>query len=80
MRTTLDIDIDVLAAAKEIAKREHKTAGQFISQLLREALRVRAARGAEERPGNSLGFRTIPAGGAPVTSQLVNEMRDELGI
>ena len=80
MRTTLDIDIDVLAAAKEIAKREHKTAGQFISQLAREALRVRAVRDAVEQPSEHLGFRAIPAGGATVTNQLINEMRDELGV
>ena len=80
MRTTLDIDVDVLTAAKEVAKREHKTAGQFISQLAREALQARALRDAAERPCEALGFRAIPAGGATVTSQLVNEMRDELGI
>lgn len=80
MRTTLDIDVDVLAAAKEVAKREHKTAGQFISQLAREALQVRALRDAAERPCDALGFRAIPAGGATVTNQMVNEMRDELGI
>lgn len=80
MRTTLDIDVDVLTAAKEVAKREHKTAGQFISQLAREALQARALRDAAERPCEALGFRAIPAGGTTVTSQLVNEMRDELGI
>ena len=79
MHTTLDIDNDVLAAAKEVAKLEDKTAGQLISELLREALRARAARGAE-KPRNSLGFRTIPAGGRTVTSQLINEMREELNL
>ena len=31
MRTTLDLDDDVLASAKEIARRENKTAGQVLS-------------------------------------------------
>ena len=38
MRTTIDIDDDVLHAAKERARREHKTAGQVVSELLRLAL------------------------------------------
>jgi predicted nucleic acid-binding protein len=44
MRTTLDIDEDVLQAAKEIARREKKTAGQVVSMLARSAGRPRAAR------------------------------------
>jgi hypothetical protein len=39
MRTTLDIEDDVLQAAKELAKREGGTAGQIISALARQALR-----------------------------------------
>ena len=38
MRTTLDLDEDVLASAKEIARRENKTAGQVLSELARRAL------------------------------------------
>jgi hypothetical protein len=33
MRTTLDIDDDVLTAAKELAAAENKTAGRIISDL-----------------------------------------------
>ena len=38
MRTTLDIEDDVLAAAKEMASRQRLSAGQLISLLLREAM------------------------------------------
>lgn len=38
MRTTLDIAEDVLAAAKELARRENKTAGEVISVLARAGL------------------------------------------
>jgi hypothetical protein len=38
MRTTLDIDDDVLQAAKERARAEKKTAGQVLSELARQAL------------------------------------------
>lgn len=38
MRTTLDIDDDILQAAKELARAENKTAGQVLSQLARKGL------------------------------------------
>ena len=79
MRTTLDIDEDVLTAAKELARRQRKTAGKLASELMREALRNRAMRTSTAVRGRH-GFRPIPAGGSPVTNELVNDMRDELGV
>jgi len=38
VRTTLDIDDDVLQAAKELAVARRKTTGQVLSELAREAL------------------------------------------
>ena len=38
MRTTLNIEDDVLAAAKELSSRQRLSAGQLISRLLREAM------------------------------------------
>lgn len=38
MRTTLDIDDDVLQAAKEIAAMRQKTAGQIISEYARKGM------------------------------------------
>ena len=38
MRTTLDIDDDILQAAKELARVEKKTAGQVLSELARKGL------------------------------------------
>jgi len=38
MRTTLDLDDDVLQAAKELAAMRGKTAGQIASELMRKAL------------------------------------------
>ena len=79
MRTTLDIDDDLLAAAKEVAKRERRTAGQIVSDLMREALRARASLPAAAIPRRDLyGFRPIPAGGAVVTNELVDKLREEL--
>lgn len=42
MRTTLDIDEDVLVAAKELAAVHNKTAGKVLSELARKALRPSA--------------------------------------
>jgi hypothetical protein len=43
MRTTLNIDDDVLRAVKELAKLTSSTAGRVISDLARQSLEVRRA-------------------------------------
>ena len=43
MRTTLDIDNDILAAAKEVARHERRSAGAVISELARKGLSMQAA-------------------------------------
>ena len=65
MRTTLDIDDDVLLAAKELGSVHGQTAGQVVSSLLRKALAaprtVRVRNGVPlvpKRPGTSEG-RTL---------------------
>ena len=80
MRTTLDIDNDVLTVATTLARREGKPAGQFVSELLREALRGRAGRKEEGQSRERYGFRPIPAGGTVVTNDIVNDIRDGLGV
>lgn len=81
MRTTLNIDDDVLAAAKELARRERSTAGKLVSDLVREALRARAGSAGESRAQRDLfGFKPIPAGGSVVTNELVDELREEVGV
>ena len=79
MRTTLDIDEDVLAATKEIAKRQRKPAGKQGPELMPEALQLHAGRTLPKSSGRH-GFRPIPSGRAPVSNELVDKMRDELGL
>ena len=43
VRTTLDLDDDMLQAAKEIGAMHGKTAGQVLSELARKALEPRQA-------------------------------------
>lgn len=73
MRTTLAIDDDVLAAAKHLAEREHKTIGEVISMLARQGL-VRAS-GSSKAERN--GIPLLRPGAVPVTMELVNQLRDE---
>ncbi len=80
MRTTLDIDDDVLSAAKALAAQERKPVGQFVSELLRGALPARGGGATDGRPRERYGFRPIPAGGAVVTDEVVNGIRDDLGV
>ncbi len=74
MRTTLDIDDDVLQAAKELGALHGKTAGQMVSELARRALVPAAS------PRLRNGVPLLPrrtAGGLKPTMRLVNELRDE---
>ena len=80
IRTTLDIDDDVLSAAKALAAHERKPVGQFVSELLRGALPTRGGGATAGGPRERYGFRPIPAGGAVVTDEIVNGIRDDLGV
>ena len=78
MRTTLDIEDDVLAAAKELAQRERLSTGQIISRLARQALTGGPAPG---RSGRSVGgFRPLPNRGVLVSNELVNKLREAEGV
>lgn len=76
MRTTLDIDEDVLNAAKELARRENASAGQVVSRLLREIL----TRTAETGSRSATGFRPFSQPGKVVTNDQVNTLRDSEGV
>ncbi len=73
MRTTLDIDEDVLMAAKEKAARTHISIGKALSDLARQAL-TRTPEGAQ-RNGLPL-FPVQPSAGV-VTLELVNQLRED---
>ena len=75
MRTTLDIDDDVLHAAKELARREKKTAGAVISELTRKALG--APPPSARQPKAVHGFRPFPRRGGIVTNAQIDKLREE---
>lgn len=74
VRTTLDLDDDVLQAAKELAAARGTTAGKIISELARRALTP--ARTARVRNGVPVLARR-PAGARRPTMKQVNELRDD---
>lgn len=76
MRTTLAIDDDILAAAKHLADREHKSIGVVISELARQGLNKKDAR-ASKPVRNGVPLLAVGASGSPVTLELVNQLRDE---
>ena len=78
MRTTLDLDDDVLASAKEIGLREKKTAGKVLSELARQALTQGAGATARSSPAR-FGFKPFASRGAVVTDELIRKLRDEDG-
>jgi hypothetical protein len=79
MRTTLDIEDDVLQAAKELAQRAGSTAGQVISDLARRGLAVPST-----KPKNSSGTRggvpVLPSRGEVVTLERTEKLMDEEGV
>lgn len=92
MRTTLNIDDDLLIAVREMAKRESKTAGAMVSELLRDSLTGaadgRAMAGVadvvtpyEAAPAALVahGFRPFPKRGGIVTNTLIDRLREETG-
>ncbi len=84
MRTTLDIDDDILQAAKELAEAERKSVGQVLSELARKALSHDLV--APVTPGEDGhvpfvlkdGLYVLPKRGAFVTNALVRKLQEEL--
>ena len=74
MRTTLDIDEDILESAKAIAANRGTTMGRVISDLARASLTPRRS---ARRVRN--GVRLFPPrkGARLVTPEMVNRLRDE---
>jgi len=74
MRTTLEIDDDILGAAKELARREKKTAGKVISELARSGIQTHRGKTIQKIRN---GFEILPAGDRVVTPQLVQKILEE---
>jgi len=73
MRTTLDIDEDVLLAAKDLARQQGIPAGKVLSNLARKGLKT----GRASRSRNGVPVFPSRRGVPVITLELVNRLRDE---
>jgi hypothetical protein len=76
MRTTLEIDDDVLQAAKELAAKQSSTAGQVISSLARKALNLSSNPAAQSRSG----VPVLPSRGEVISLEHVRKLMDREGV
>ena len=79
MRTTLDIEDDVLQAAKELAQREGGTAGKIISTLARRGLAAPAMK-LKKSPATRGGVPLLASRGEVVTLERVQKLMDQEGV
>ena len=84
MRTTLDIDDDVLYAAKELAAKERKTAGKVLSEFFRRAIQTGDSSTATPNPGQPYalknGIPILPSRGEVVTCEHIKRIMEDEGI
>jgi hypothetical protein len=83
MRTTLDIDDELLATVKELARRRGCTTGQVVSAMLRKTLAVGGRSTSRRLPSACTGvsgFRPFPArSGVLVTDDHLTALREDAG-
>lgn len=80
MRTTLDIDDDVLAVIKDVAAARKISAGKAASELIRKALAEPVSRGVSDAAQEEYildGFPVFPSGGGKITHEQIRKLMDE---
>ena len=82
MRTTIDIEDDVLAAAKELARGQHVSAGYLVSRLLREAMSGMSVQVSPSPQATQAfaGFQPFPSQGILITDAQIDALRDIEGV
>ena len=75
MRTTLNIDDNVLNAARNLAVRQRKSLGEILSALARQSLRQELPK---SQTRNGIPLLPLKQDASPVTPELVNQLRDEI--
>lgn len=72
MRTTLELDDDLVAVAKELAATENRSLGAVVSELARRGLTP-----ARVEAEGDLPVIRVPAGTSPITPEMVRRGLDE---
>jgi hypothetical protein len=73
VRITVDLDADILAAAKQLAVKRQESIGRVVSDLVRQTLQSQPEM--KVRPG-SIPVLPRKPDARPVTSQMVTELMD----
>lgn len=77
MRTTIRIDDDVLFAVQERALREKRSAGQVVSDLVRQALNAQGRLPDDHSGTGRHGFQPLPHRGAAISNALIDRLRED---
>lgn len=77
MRTTINIDDDVLLAARGLARRDGTSIGAVISDLARKGLNGGPRSNSAAKEDGFYGFRPLPKRGRPVTNELIDRLRED---
>ena len=72
MRTTLQLDEDVLAAARALAERQGRTLGEVVSELARKGLAPAAA----SKTRNGIRLMPVRPDARPTSLEDINQLRD----
>jgi hypothetical protein len=74
MRTTLEIEDDVLEVAKDVARHQCLSLGKAVSLLIRKGIQ-----GPQKKEMHRNGLRVVTRAqdATPVTLEMVNQLRDE---
>ena len=73
MRTTLELDDDLVAEAKRLAREQGTTMGQVISDLARQSLKGKG----ERKVRNGIEILVAKPGAPRADLEFVNRLRDE---
>jgi hypothetical protein len=79
MRTTLALDDDVFALARQKAQRDHVSLGAAVSELMRQGLRS-MQQPAVQRPAPRSKYAVLPARDEIITSEHVYKLMEQEGI
>jgi len=77
VRTTLNIDDDVLFAVKEKARRQGRSAGEVLSEFARKGLLGPASGGEIAELEGFYGFEPLPSRGQAISNELIDRLREE---
>lgn len=77
MRTTVTIADDVLLAVKDRARREHRSIGEVLSDLARQALTGQQRGAPEAETVSFFGFQPLPHRGGTVSNALIDRLRED---